>query len=396
MANLTLVRRDSFLEHLKQGVKPETISALRHCSLNGYALFPDAVIRKAEDEIAQFESNKRTSQPGPGQGGLPVGIRNNYNKTSTRLTLLGGNRTKTTPSPLVQLERICQLGSLSMGVTDPVVVAEGVRLDEVPNLPRRPLSINDNYCILDPVPVALSMQFVEGVEDKNISVVAPCTFCNKYLKAVTKERCKSSIRTKERDKIYEKCFCCRSLCFCPYCFQCPQCPTCSAGRRSSASLLALLDMNPSVVSILRDGYVLPFKILPPLVRDPLIVSGYANPLKNLYLKEALRALPQKKAGKMVRVRTSLAFFNRLFIVPKPNQKWYPILDLSALNKFLAIKTFKMETRETIQIFFQQGQWVTLLDFSDAYFHIPIHKKSWKLLKFHFQNQLINLRCLLLF
>ena len=27
---------------------------------------------------------------------------------------------------------------------------------------------------------------------------------------------------------------------------------------------------------------------------------------------------------------------------KPNQKWRPVLDLSALNKFLSIKTFKME------------------------------------------------------
>ena len=54
MANLTLVRRDSYLEHLKQGVKPDTFSALRNCPLNGYALFPDAVIRKAEDEIAQL------------------------------------------------------------------------------------------------------------------------------------------------------------------------------------------------------------------------------------------------------------------------------------------------------------------------------------------------------
>ena len=55
MANFTLVRRDSYLEQLKQGVKPDTFSSLRNCLLNGYALFPDAVIRKAEDEIAQHE-----------------------------------------------------------------------------------------------------------------------------------------------------------------------------------------------------------------------------------------------------------------------------------------------------------------------------------------------------
>ena len=46
MANLTLMCRDSFLEHLKQGVKPDTFSTLRNCPLIGYALIPDAVVRK--------------------------------------------------------------------------------------------------------------------------------------------------------------------------------------------------------------------------------------------------------------------------------------------------------------------------------------------------------------
>ena len=154
-----------------------------------------------------------------------------------------------------------------------------------------------------------------------------------------------------------------------------------------------LGANPRVVSILKDGYILPFKIRPPLVRDPLIVRGYANPLRNLYLKGALQALLQKEAVEMVRVRTSLAFFNRLFIVQKPNQKWRPILDLSALNKFLSVKTCKMETPETIRLSLQQGEWVTSLDFSDAYFHIPVHVKSWKYLRFHFQNQSYQFRAL---
>ena len=37
----------------------------------------------------------------------------------------------------------------------------------------------------------------------------------------------------------------------------------------------------------------------------------------------------------------------------------------------------MESPETIRISVQQGEWVTSLDFSDAYFHIPIHQRSWK-------------------
>ena len=70
MANLTLAHRDAYLDKLKPGVKPDTFSALRNCPLNGYALFPDAIIGKAEDEITQYENTKRTSQPGSGRGGF--------------------------------------------------------------------------------------------------------------------------------------------------------------------------------------------------------------------------------------------------------------------------------------------------------------------------------------
>ena len=84
--------------------------------------------------------------------------------------------------------------------------------------------------------------------------------------------------------------------------------------------------------------------------------------------------------------SSLAFYNRLFLVPKPNNKWRPILDLSQLNLYLASTSFKMETPETIRLSLQQGEWVTSLDFSDAYFHIPINPRSRKYLRFHLNNQ----------
>ena len=41
----------------------------------------------------------------------------------------------------------------------------------------------------------------------------------------------------------------------------------------------------------------------------------------------------KNAIELVHKQTSLGFFNRLFLVPKPNNKWRPILDLSNLNFF---------------------------------------------------------------
>ena len=85
------------------------------------------------------------------------------------------------------------------------------------------------------------------------------------------------------------------------------------------------------------------------------------------------------------VLSSLAFYNRLYLVPKTNNKWRPILDPSHLNLFLAPGTFKMETPETIRLSLQQGQWITSLDINSAYFHIPISPRSRKYFRFHLKS-----------
>ena len=61
MANLTLLHRDSYLENVKQGIKPDTLNQLRTAPL-----FSDAVIRTAEQDIAHFETTGHAQRPGPG------------------------------------------------------------------------------------------------------------------------------------------------------------------------------------------------------------------------------------------------------------------------------------------------------------------------------------------
>ena len=151
--------------------------------------------------------------------------------------------------------------------------------------------------------------------------------------------------------------------------------------------------GPKIVQILREGYTLPFRIRPNLTRSPIVISRYANPHRNSYLLEALHQLIDKNAIELVHNQTSLGFFNRLFLVPKPNNKWRPILDLSKLNLFLKVEKFKMETPETIRTSLQQGEWVTSVDFKDAYFHIPIQEQSRKYLRFHVQGRTYQFRAL---
>ena len=267
--------------------------------------------------------------------------------------------------------KTCQLGCPLGGAVELEVEAEEVSPDAAPTLLRKQHSSNDNYCIVNPVPVAWSVDSVLKVQRQDFSVtVQPPVLCPvvspvRSVLNVRKLSQKKDISPSSKSKreinsvkgvsIVGHCVFAQIV---PSALKVAHVKPVGGRLQNFWQVWSLLGANPRVVSILKDGYILPFKIRPPLVRDPLIISGYANPLRNIYLKEVLHALIHKKAVERVRVRTSLAFFNRLFIVPKPNQKWRPILDLSTLNKFLCVKTFKMETPETIPISLQQGEWVT--------------------------------------
>ena len=154
-----------------------------------------------------------------------------------------------------------------------------------------------------------------------------------------------------------------------------------------------LGSSPKVVSTLREGYTLPFRVRPNLTRSPTVKSNYHNPQRQSHLLEALYQLVNKNAVEPVANQDSLGFYNWLFLVPKPNNQWRPILDLSTLNTFLNTELFIMETPETIRTLLQTGEWVTSIDFKDAYFHIPIHSQSRKFMRFHIQGQSYHFKAL---
>ena len=54
---MTFLHRDSYMDYLKAGVKPDTWCSLRNSPLHHLALFPDAVIKKTEEDIAKSEAD---------------------------------------------------------------------------------------------------------------------------------------------------------------------------------------------------------------------------------------------------------------------------------------------------------------------------------------------------
>ena len=61
MANNTLLRRDSYPACLKVGVKADTLNALRTAPLHIDTLFPDDIVKRAEEDINAFDKERQGS-----------------------------------------------------------------------------------------------------------------------------------------------------------------------------------------------------------------------------------------------------------------------------------------------------------------------------------------------
>ena len=147
--------------------------------------------------------------------------------------------------------------------------------------------------------------------------------------------------------------------------------------------------SQNMLNIITNGYVLPFRSKPNLIRFPLILSEYKAQQKDQALATCIQSLLSKNAIERVENVKSLGFYSHLFLVPKPHQRWRPVIDLSRLNTFLHVEKFKMETPESIRTSLVPGEWVSSIDLSDAYLHIPIHPNSRKYLRFCYKAQVFQ-------
>ena len=89
---------------------------------------------------------------------------------------------------------------------------------------------------------------------------------------------------------------------------------------------------------------------------------------------------------------SREFISTIFIVPKPNGKFRPVINLKYLNEFIQYDHFKQETFSTVLDLLQKGDYMTSIDLQDAYFAVPVQKDSQKYLKFSWNGVLYKFVC----
>ena len=168
-------------------------------------------------------------------------------------------------------------------------------------------SSNDNYCIEAPQ----KKDFVEDqklrdlTQSVNLNVVChvPCATGPSQRKDISPFQLQKRIKSVKPVCCVDHCLSVQHVNSAPLAVENPP-----VGGRLQLFWQVWLSLgaNPRVVSILKEGYSLPFKIRPPLSRSPVIVSHYSDPVKNKHLKESLQALIIKQAVEKVMVPSSLA------------------------------------------------------------------------------------------
>ena len=135
-----------------------------------------------------------------------------------------------------------------------------------------------------------------------------------------------------------------------------------------------------VVQVLRFGYQVPFRSLPPLSPVPLPLPSYSpSSIHGLALTAAVSDLLAKEAIELA--PPPPGFYSRLFVTPKVTGGWHPVIDLSRLKGFVDVSHFHMETTQTVLQSLREGDWLVSLDLQDAYLQVPVHPSSRRYLRF---------------
>ena len=149
-----------------------------------------------------------------------------------------------------------------------------------------------------------------------------------------------------------------------------------------------------VVTVLRDGYRVPLlDSPPPLSCTPVSFPTYrAGFPRAQVLRQEIEAILAKGALEIGR-DPGPGFYSRLFLVEKASNGWRPVIDLSHLNEFVQLSRFKMETVASVLLSVREGDFLVSLYLKDAYFQIPIHPSSRKLLRFTSEGTAYQFRAL---
>ena len=141
------------------------------------------------------------------------------------------------------------------------------------------------------------------------------------------------------------------------------------------------------------GCTLEFKSKPPL-GPPALRERKLPKDQTTALKEEIIALVQKQAiKKLLPSFGAQGFYSDVFLVPKKDGEWRPIINLRHLNSYLEIPHFKIKSIRSPRDVVLQGDDMVKLDLQDAYLTVPMHRSVCKYLRFCWKEEVYEFQSL---
>lgn len=140
--------------------------------------------------------------------------------------------------------------------------------------------------------------------------------------------------------------------------------------------------DPLVLSITRKGYLIDLVSKPPLSAVPIPMQlPKTEQKREILLEEILSLIHIEAVEEVPNSASTPGFYSPIFLVDKKERSKRPVFNLKPLNPYVEKEKFKMTTPSDIIRILHTGDWAINLDLKDAYFHVPIHRKSRHLLRF---------------
>ena len=133
------------------------------------------------------------------------------------------------------------------------------------------------------------------------------------------------------------------------------------------------------------GYQLDFNSHPPL-RRPIRAHLALARDQTQAMEAEIESLLEKQAIVRLTPPLSPGFYSSVFVVPKKDGGWRPIINLKELNRYVISPHFKMENISNLKDVILPRDWMCKIDLKDAYLSVPMHRSNWKFLRFSWKEE----------
>ena len=137
-----------------------------------------------------------------------------------------------------------------------------------------------------------------------------------------------------------------------------------------------ITQNKSALDIAK-GYKIPFIQKPTQTYHPR--TQPTDPIEDLLISSKISYLLEKGAIEEVDM-PQLHYLNSLFLVAKRSGGKRPVINLRPLHRFILNKTFRMESILLLKDILKPNSFLAKINLKDAFYSIPIAKKSRKYLQ----------------